>query len=128
MIQSMENKKKRNVVMKKVMKLIGWTIEEITVHSIETIQGIEIKIIKEKIVQDSMEIEAIQDIGKEEAKRDLKDIKDNTKLSTITEKTRSITTTKDSTAGARGEKDWIVETELDILHQMEEDTEECAKE
>ena len=114
--------------MKKLTKLIGWTLTEITVHSIETIQGIEIKIIEEEIVQVSMETEVVQDIGKEEAKRDLREIKDDTKPSIITEKTRSITMTKDSTTEVKVEKDQIVETESDILHQMEEDTEKWAKE
>ena len=70
-----------------------------------------------------METEVVQDIGKEEAKRDLREIKDDTKPSIITEKTRSITMTKDSTTEVKVEKDLIVETESDILHQMEEDTE-----
>ena len=49
MIQSMENMKKRSVAMKTVMKLIGWTTEEIAVHTIE------IKIIKEEVQGDSQD-------------------------------------------------------------------------
>ena len=103
--------KKRREVMKKVMKLIGRTIEEIAVHSIEIIQGIEIKITKEEIVQDSIETEAIQDTGKEEAKTDIEESQVNTRPNIITEKIRSIITIEASTIEARVEKGQQVETE-----------------
>ena len=78
---------------------------EITVHTIETIQKIEIKIIKVETVQGLVETEAVQDIGKEETQKDSKDIKDHTKRSIIIEKTRSIIMTKVLTVEAGVEKD-----------------------
>ena len=88
--------KKRKVVTKKVMKQIGCILTEITVHSTEITQGIEIKIIEAETVQDLVETgavqdigketETVQDIGKEETQKDQKDTKGHTKRSIITEK------------------------------------------